>query len=400
MAGPNQLLKRGNKKLNYKYLDIKDLNKNKYHKNMKSKLFWNIILTILLLTVIGTALWCFYGEMDVIVKAEGLIKNEDNISYIYSIKGGYIKYIIPSENNKIHKNELLLALSTKKLQSRISYLKSKITTLTKKIDDLEHLYHYLKHGQLLKEIHTSVINNEFKSIQAKLNYLKENINNQKEDYDRLLPFKNLSITANKLEKEKQKIADLKYELEAYKNNKLLSIEKRIRNLEDELITKKIEYTKLKTNLNQYKIYAPIDGRLEYLNKYNNGDYIPSGVKIMKIIPSSSNEYQVELFVKNKDILKLNKGDLVRFKIASYPYKEHGVAKGRILQINTDTTSVNDKNYGYKVVASINNYLIKGQKQTEVKYKNGMLTNASIVVGKRKILYYILEKLDFLNAGVF
>lgn len=386
--------------LNYKYLDIKELSQKKYKSNIKSKLFLKILLLIIALIIIGLMIWLIYGKVDVIIKANGIIQNKENISYIYNIKGGYLDYIIPQKRQKVNKGELLFSLSNNEMLKRKRYLEKKLKLIDLKINDLKKIRSFIRKENMEISLKTQLFQDELTAIKGKIKNYNYNIKIKRDKYKKLKKLVDLSITENELINEKKQIENLKYKLKEYKQNKLIELEKRISSLEDEITSKKIELDNVKIDISKYKIHAPIGGKLEYLNKYNIGDYIAGGVKIMKIIPPSRNKFIVDLIIKNKDILKIKKGDKVVYKIASFPYKEHGTACGKILKINSDTTKIDDNNYIYKAEASINNFLEKGNNKRFVRYKNGMLADASIVVRERKIIYYILEKLDFLNTGVF
>src|SRR6056297_560505 len=381
------------------YLDIKELSKRKYKSNLKNKFFMKILLSLILIIIIGTTIWLFYGEMDVVIKANGVINNKENISYIYSIKGCYVKRLLKNDINRVEKEQLLFSLSNPELMERKKYIENKIDLIENKIGDLLKIITILRSKNSNVELKTELFKNELKSIQNKIKHLKNNIKLKEDNYNKLKKFSGLSISENKLVKEKNEIDNLRYELNEYKQNKIIDLEKRICSYEDKLIKKEIELANINNNLKKYIIYAPKSSKIEYINNYNIGDYIPGGVKIMRIIPQDYNSYIVELVIKNKDILKLNTGDKVKYKIASYPYKEFGIAEGKILKIDSAATEVNGNNYIYKVKATIGNSLKKGDIKNYVQYKNGMLTKASIMIRERKIIYYILEKLDFLTPGV-
>lgn len=338
----------------------------------------------------------FFGEIDVIIETSGVIKYRDNISTIYSIEGGILSNIIPEKQTNIAKGELLFNIESSALIRRKKYLNSKIIDDKNEIEDLKLIRNYLKDKQGNIEVQLNLLQNEYKNLKSKLNNLKENIRFKENELQIMGKFKSVSVSENEYKKEKQRLKDLKYKYRNYKREKILEIEERINNLEDDISTNKIEIENIKTELMNYKITAPISGKVQFLENYNKGDYIPPGQKIMKIIPNQKQNYFVELLIKNKDILRLEKDDIVRYRIASYPYKEFGVAEGRILNINADATRVNNKNYVYKIKASITDYLSKGENTIDVNYKNGMITKASIVASKRKIIYYVLEKLDILN----
>jgi len=382
--------------LKYKYLDINNLTKKKYQKNSKNKLFLKLTILSVLLIIIIAIIWMFFGEIDVIIETSGVIKYRDNISTIYSIEGGILSNIIPEKQTNIAKGELLFNIESSALIRRKKYLNSKIIDDKNEIEDLKLIRNYLKDKQGNIEVQLNLLQNEYKNLKSKLNNLKENIRFKENELQIMGKFKSVSVSENEYKKEKQRLKDLKYKYRNYKREKILEIEERINNLEDDISTNKIEIENIKTELMNYKITAPISGKVQFLENYNKGDYIPPGQKIMKIIPNQKQNYFVELLIKNKDILRLEKDDIVRYRIASYPYKEFGVAEGRILNINADATRVNNKNYVYKIKASITDYLSKGENTIDVNYKNGMITKASIVASKRKIIYYVLEKLDILN----
>ncbi|MCF8000447.1 MAG: HlyD family secretion protein [Halanaerobiales bacterium] len=382
--------------MKYKYLDINNLTKKKYQKNSKNKLFLKLTILIVLLIIIIAIIWMFFGEIDVIIETSGVIKYRDNISTIYSIEGGILSDIIPESKLNIKKGDLLFDIESSALIRRKEYLSKKISADKNEIADLKFIKDYLKSEQENRKVQLNRLQNEYNIIKNKINNLKANIHFKENELEIMKKFKSVSVSVNEYKKEKRSLEDLKYKFHDYKSGKILEIEERITKLEDNILTNKIEIANIKNKLSNYKITAPISGELQFLESYNKGDYIPPGKKIMKIIPDQKQTYYVELLIKNKDILRIEKNDLVRYRIASYPYKEFGVAEGRILKINSEATRVNNKNYVYKIKASITDYLSKGENTIDVNYKNGMITKASIVASKRKIIYYVLEKLDFLN----
>jgi HlyD family secretion protein len=338
----------------------------------------------------------FFGEIDVIIETSGVIKYQDNISTVYSIEGGILSNIISENKTQVTKGDVLFNIESSALIRRKEYLSNKISDNKNEIVDLKFIRDYLKGKQNYSEEKLKTLHNEYKNIKNKVNNLKANIHFKENELNIMKKFKPTSISESEYKKEKRKLRDLKYKCKNYKSEKILEIEGKINKLKDNNLTNKIEIENIRTKLSNYKILAPISGRVQFLKNFNKGDYIPPGNKIMKIIPNKNQNYYVELLIKNKDILRIEKNDKVRYRISSYPYKEFGVAEGRILKINSDATRVNDKNYVYKIKASITNYLSKGENIIDVNYKNGMITKASIVADKRKILYYVLEKLDFIN----
>ncbi|MFO7815039.1 MAG: HlyD family efflux transporter periplasmic adaptor subunit [Halanaerobiales bacterium] len=382
--------------MEYKYLDINDLTKKKYHKNSKNKLFLKLIILTILIIITIAIIWMFFGEIDVVIKTNGIIKFRDNISSVYNIEGGILEDIIDKNKGNIKKGELLFRIRNSSLVKRKEYVKGKINDNKQEIKDLKNIILFLKEKQDISETNIKLLGNRYINIKNRLKNLREGIDFKRNELNVIKKFINVSISERDYKNEKRRLKELKYKYKSYKSGKILEIEDKIAEKEDNIFKKKIELESINSKISNYKITSPISGKVQFLKTYNEGDYIPPGNEIMKIIPNKRENYYVELYIKNKDILRIDKDDLIRYRIASYPYKEFGIAKGRILMINSDTTEVDNQNYVYKIEASINDYLSKGENLININYKNGMITKASVLVGKRKIFYYILEKLDFIN----
>jgi len=150
------------------------------------------------------------------------------------------------------------------------------------------------------------------------------------------------------------------------------------------------------NISSSYVKAPITGNVELLENLNSGDYIPAGLKIAKIIPAVGVNYKMVITVKNRDISKLKEGQIIKYRFISLPYKEYGVSIGKISEIASDVSVEDKSNLNYKIEATINNTELVSNKG-KIKYiKTGMLSETRIITGRKKILYYILEKLDFIS----
>jgi HlyD family secretion protein len=383
--------------LDKKHLSIEKLRKKKYHKNSNRYVFIKFLILLVLIIIILALLWVFYGRLDVIIKTNGIIKYQNNISTVYSIKGGILKDKVDDKKMKVKKGELLFEIKKGNILKRKEFLKKRIKTNKKYVVELEEIKEHLLSDRANFHEDFELLNNEIKSIKEKVLFYTKKIDKKEKELLKFKELKNISITEIDYLAKKDNLSQLKFELKSMINEKIVEFNNRI--IEKRKIIDKdiLEIESINNDFKNYRIKAPIAGRIEFINKYNIGDYIPAGKEVLKIIPSLESKYVVELIVKNKDILRIKKDDLIRYRISSYPYKEYGVARGKILKIDQDATNVDNKNYVYKIKASINNYLTKGDKRKYVTYRNNMLTQASIVVDKRRIIYYLLEKLDFLNT---
>ncbi len=99
-----------------------------------------------------------------------------------------------------------------------------------------------------------------------------------------------------------------------------------------------------------KVASPINGTIEVLDEFNVGDYMNSGVKVLRIVPENTN-LKMEIMVKNKDIGQVKIGENVKYRFLAFPYKEYGVVKGKIVKISSDI-SVKSNELMYKIEGEI------------------------------------------------
>lgn len=125
-----------------------------------------------------------------------------------------------------------------------------------------------------------------------------------------------------------------------------------------------------------------------------GDIIPSGTIIGTIIPGGSNEFKVQIYVDNSNIGNLKEGDSIKYSIMSLPSNEYGYVNGKVLSISKDTLVMDGKNSGYFLVTgTIDAEKLKDHNGNEGEITIGMQVEAKIVTEKKRIVSYILEKIN-------
>lgn len=183
-------------------------------------------------------------------------------------------------------------------------------------------------------------------------------------------------------------------LEKFKTDKIVEInglilnkEKVVKSLEDNLQT-------INLQIDERTVKSPIDGIVNVSTELNIGDLVQPGMDIVTIVPRTESKYKVVLSVLNRDINRLSIGDEVKYHFLALPYKEYGELKGTITKISTDSTI--DPSSGlsfYKVEATINNEPLYSYKGKIGEIKVGMLTEAYVISDSKKILHFILEKIN-------
>jgi len=183
-------------------------------------------------------------------------------------------------------------------------------------------------------------------------------------------------------------------LEKFQIDKVVAINEQIKLFNDRRTNILDQLKNLQISIQERIITSPINGIVNIVTEINMGDLIASGVELIKIVPETDSEYKVMLTVLNKDISNIAVGDEIKYHFLALPYKEYGEIKGKINKISIDSTmNPNDGVSFYIVEASIDNQALYSYKGQEANIKVGMLSEAYVITDSKKILNYVLEKID-------
>lgn len=117
-----------------------------------------------------------------------------------------------------------------------------------------------------------------------------------------------------------------------------------------------------------RIYAPISGSITEMN-INNGMYVSAADELMQII--DSDHLHIELNVFEKDVMKIKKGQDIRFSI---PEANTDTIKGEVHLVGT---SINEE----KRTVKVHGHFKDEQKKNSL--ATGMFVEAEIITDKRK-----------------
>lgn len=378
------------------------------------------------------------------------IQKEKNLFSLESEKEYHDRYIKIENDYKSLKNEMLISSGNEESITRQEdinrniYL-DKIAKQESEIQNLGILKECFLQGENLFEDKQSYYALEWNTYALNTQGLENTLNDKKYSYDKnVILVEEGIIPKAELQALELALEMLHNELETLENNYIKNIEERIKNA---IVTKEIaeqEATKLETNQEslvinerqrnlsiekyktdilvplynqideisfQYKatqkelesielriqackIVAPIEGTISVIQDINEGDLILAGADIATIIPKDDNMYKIEIFIPNREIAGIKVGDAIKYKFDALPYKEYGEFTGAITNISTDA-KVN-KNLGvsgYYVQGSIENKVIYSYKNKPAQIKVGMSAEAHIVTNQKKIINYLLEKIN-------
>ncbi|MDL4838917.1 HlyD family efflux transporter periplasmic adaptor subunit [Aquibacillus rhizosphaerae] len=184
-------------------------------------------------------------------------------------------------------------------------------------------------------------------------------------------------------------------LENFKSDMLVQVSNDIDGLDQRVDKLNQKLTVLEEQIQDSIMVAPVDGVVHVRTNVSAGDFLEAGTEVLTIVPdSSASTFKVQLSVLNRDIANTRVGDIVNFRINSLPYQEYGLVKGEITKISSDATIDPESGRSYYLVeATMDQKKLFSHKGEEANIKVGMTTDAHIVTDSKKIIYYLLEKID-------
>lgn len=186
-------------------------------------------------------------------------------------------------------------------------------------------------------------------------------------------------------------------LKKYKTDIIVELNSQIEELEQTYRTSQRELERIEVAIADCSVVAPIDGIIHIGTNVNTGDLISAGADIATIIPMSDSLYKIEIFMPNREIAGIKVGNQIKYKFDALPYKEYGQLEGVIQNISTDAkVSESQGISGYLVEGGIEKQTVYSYKGEAAEIKVGMTCEAHVITEQKKILYYLLEKINLID----
>ncbi|OGS19503.1 MAG: hypothetical protein A3J83_06160 [Elusimicrobia bacterium RIFOXYA2_FULL_40_6] len=379
-------------------IEFKDLNDSSEFLNARAPNFMIWTIYIIVSILFSTLIWTWFSKMDVVVKAQGVVRPNTFVSSVLNVNEGVIDTLNFYEGKKVSQGELLYRINSKALEMQLNTINTLTPKTVTQLEMLKKLDESITTDTSLFKDDEVEYSNKYLAYKLKAEQLKLNYTRLKNKYDYEKSLDQSFTTQNKLKDMETESKYAEIAMQKEKSETLSGIKAEIASKENDVLRLKEQYNEIKSKLDLSRVTAPIEGVVQIVRNCNVGDYIPSGMEVLRIIPDES-MLNVEMSVNNKDIGLLKPGQEVKYRIWALSYKEYGMLEGNILKISGDVTSDQRSQslLFYKVAGSIPASKLVGSQGKEGFVKIGMICDASIVVRRKRILYVLLEKLNFMSS---
>lgn len=368
--------------------------------------FW-IIVTL----IFFTALWLYFGKVDIVVTARGKIIPDGEIKIIQPLETGVVKNILVNEGQFVKKGQTLIEIDTSTTQPQLQSLKANLDYINTERKRLN--------GEVVKNAENSYTQNELsKSAYADLNnqlaaknHEIKRLNEEVKNYR-----KQLSLNLEK-ERRMQEVSDIiagndldrvRSENMDYRS-RIASLTEQIRVVQKEadyirtnfrtqnltlLADRDKQANELEANIKeiefkkqQQNIISPVDGYVNTMLIHTIGGVVTPAEKVISVVPADS-PLIIKASVPDKDIGFVKKGMPVQVKIDTYDFQKYGMIEGIVKKVSKD--SVEDEKQGliYDVyITPVTKSLTVDGKEQPVAI--GMGLSAEIKTGKRRIIEFFI-----------
>lgn len=280
--------------------------------------------------------------------------------------------------------------NVKELKNNISSQKDLINSLKKKkesiIDEYNNQLSSLQ--KMLESAETDLDKYKNKSALD----IKDKLDDVKKDTEKIQADLEKAKSTPELDQVNRELAT--NEITKYKMDTLVKLDDSTKENQQKIDDLKTNIDTLQFNIDKSTVKATIDGVINVKNDISKGQLVSNGQEILSVIPQDSSQYKVKLYVSNKDIAGIKVGQKVKYHFEALPYKEYGELNGTITEIATDATVDTKTGISYYLVESeIENKPLFSYKGDEGEIKMGMACEAQVVTKQKKILYYLLEKIN-------
>tara|TARA_E500000331_G_scaffold354496_1_gene407624 strand:+ start:2676 stop:3950 length:1275 start_codon:yes stop_codon:yes gene_type:complete len=388
--------------------------------------------------------WASVSTLDIISTAQGEVVPSTRIKSIQHLEGGIIRRIAVNEGQRVQKNDVLVELDPTastadlgELQVRLNSLKFEISRLTAELNDqktpkinnnlqvnfpqlamrsLEQFNTRMKaqKSRLQKQRHlivqrASIINeirSKIKSGQKLLKLKTEQINISdrlvKDDLSNRFTHLNLLISASEVEgrivENKANLVtanaawkEAQFELKLIENEFKEEVNKELEEANTNLDELNQRLNKFDDSLERTTLRSPVTGIIKTVYFSTAGGVIKPGETIIDIVPGQDS-LVIEAKLPTQDIGYVQAGQEAFIQLASADAMKFDKLPGKVKHVSPDTIISNDGLPFYTVKIETKNDHFERASNKYYLYP-GMQVTASIKIGDRTVMDYILDPLQ-------
>ena len=372
----------------------------KNYQKAKSRSKPSIIIWVALAVIIVLITWASFAKIDQVTRAQATVIASDRTQEIQATDNGVISELLVKEGDDVKKGDLLAILEEERAKAALGNSATKVAALRARVARLEaeicdrpvnfpeEIQKYAEYVQNQTELYNrrrQAITQDVASLQKMLELAKRELAMN----EPLLAHGDVS-QADVIRLRRQ-VADIEAQITNKRNKYFEDAQTELTKAQEELESESEQLRDRAQVLEEKRLFAPVDGKVNNIAVTTIGGVVRSGDTIMQLLPTSS-DLVVEAKVRPVDIAYVKEGQTASVKLDAYDYSIFGAMNGEVIYISPDTlmekTPQGDKPY-YRVQIRIEGAQVAAR-EDEIIIKPGMTASVDIKAMERTVLSYLTK----------
>lgn len=343
---------------------------------MPSTIFWSrLFLYVLILLTVVFGIWISVAKIGQVVPAKGKLVPAGEAHEVQAPVDGVISEVLVHNGDTVKKGEILMRINQEVAQAEMEGLEKQKAAILQDKTALDQK-RAQKEG-LSKQIPgaTDLVRIK-KDAYDHYNQVLGGVVSQVEILDRKAEWVNAQRNLDQLESDYARVSS---ELDQQEHD----LTRRVAEIDSSRAASQ-------QKLGFHEIKAPLDGVIFDMSKKAPGTVVAAKDKLLDIIPGE--DLVAEVFLTNKDIGFIHEGLPAVVRLDTFPFREFGEIKGRLIYLAADALPPNDefKYQRFPARISLNNQFIthNGEK---LPLKSGMSATVNIRVRSRTLLSILTDE---------
>lgn len=381
------------------------------------------VARILMLMMGALLVWSIWGEMDIVVNAQGKIIAGGYTKTIASIEVASVRTLAVTEGQFVKAGDVLMELDTRSVDSEREKFEGDQRTAWLQAQRVRALLLAIETGRapvlhenaaasfpgLLasKQWHDAQMHlqDQWQDYQAKRQRIESEVQRltrtlplarqRAADYAELAKSHDVSQHAW-LEKEQARIEmegqlrDAKHQLASLISETRKSAQEALNDATRLVASTQKEAQRAAVHGELLRLTSPVDGTVQQLVVHTVGGVVPAAQPLMQIVPKNA-PVEMEAFIENKDVGFVQTGQEAQVKVDTFEYTKYGTIAARVSHVSQDAIQDEKRGLIYAVKVSLlePTMNIDGR---QVVLSPGMSGSVEIKTGSRRVIEYVLSPL--------
>ncbi len=383
---------------------------------------------------IAVLVWAYLGRVDTYIPGRGVVRPEGDIVKVQPLVGGRLQDVLVKEGKAVEKGDVLFRIDGKevgaeleKILTRLESGRQQLSFLEKSREELlrQHELEATKGGieieqaewevkkaeSSAKQAEALLIEAEAKLADAEAQYerakgllsdgdIPQVEYEQKDTARQVAAAVRNSAKATLTTSEHEvsllgKSLDLKRkEVSVAEMERQIALEDSKRNivaLEHEIDELELDEKKIRKQLDDFEVTAPIPGVVTEVTNKSAGEVVQAGDTVALIAPKDA-DWIVEAYVFDRDAGPLREkiGHEVRLKFDAFPFRDYGTISGWLEKVSHDAVSHETLGTVFRVEIGMNSLTLRRGRR-EGKIELGMTASVEIPKEEERILSLLFRE---------